>query len=521
MNFIAIKNDLQQKGLLNLAKDFKNATGKFALLLYKEEIERALKTPGFSGFQLLDLHDFPGQSTALVGILNPFWESKGFTTPEEHRRWCSEMVPLIRYTKAVYTNNETFDASIEVANFYKPLKNVVLEVEIFIGSEKLYHSEIKATEILVGNGQNLGSISYPLSGIKKAAKIKVSVSIKETAYKNDWDIFVYPENINYPEVNVPEGVFVTRSFSEAEAWLKEGKTVLLNPPLNAMKGITGKFVPVFWSPVHFPNQPGTMGILCNPSHPALKDFPTDYHSNWQWWDLNINSKVVNADTLGGQPILTVIDNFFRNRNLSVLLEGKAGNGKLMFCTIDLNTDIENRPAARQLLLSLLNYMNSKAFNPSSSIDLEKLMHINVLKINSISKILDCSSHDSSYPPEAALDGDKNTFWHTAWGQNIKNHPHHIAFELAKETEIAGFTYVPRQDNNPNGFVARYEFYVGYDAKNWGTPISSGTFEFSTQPQTVHFKTSVKAKYIKFNVLEGFDTQPFASVAELELILANK
>jgi len=520
LNFIAIQKDLQQKGLLNMAKDYTDATGKFALLLYKEEIERALKTPGFSGFQLLDLHDFPGQSTALVGILNPFWESKGFTTPDEHRRWCSEVVPMIRYPKAVYTNNETFDASLEVANFWKPLKDVVLDVEIYNGSEKLYHTEIKATEINIGNAHKIGAISYPLSGIEKASKLKVSIGIKGTAYRNDWDIFVYPGKVNYPAVNYTGGVFVTRSFSEAEAWLKEGKTVLLNPPLNAINGITGKFVPVFWSPVHFPNQPGTMGILCNPSHPALKDFPTDYHSNWQWWDLNINSKVVNTDTLGGQPIVRVIDNFFKNRSLSVLLEGKVGNGKLLFCSIDLEKDIDNRPAARQLMLSLLNYMNSSAFNPTSTIDLERMEHIMISKHNSGSKILDCSSYDSSYPPEAAMDGDKNTFWHTAWGQDLKKHPHHIAIELAKETEIAGFVYVPRQDNNSNGFIAQYEFYVGKDAQNWGTPFAAGSFEWGMNPQIVRFNAPIKTKYIKFKALKGFSNEPFASIAELELIYAN-
>ena len=63
------------------------ASGKLATILYKEEIERALKTPGFSGFQLLDLHDFPGQGTALVGIIDAFWESKGLITPEEFRKF--------------------------------------------------------------------------------------------------------------------------------------------------------------------------------------------------------------------------------------------------------------------------------------------------------------------------------------------------------------------------------------------------------------------------------------------------
>src|SRR5690606_4908157 len=99
------------------ADDFTRASGKLAAMLYKEEIERALKTPGFDGFQLLQLQDFPGQGTALVGLLNAFWESKGIISGEEFRKFNSPLVPLIRFEKAVYKNGEIFTAHIEIANF--------------------------------------------------------------------------------------------------------------------------------------------------------------------------------------------------------------------------------------------------------------------------------------------------------------------------------------------------------------------------------------------------------------------
>ena len=108
---------MQEKGLLSKADDYLNASGKLAAILYKEEIERALKTPGFSGFQLLDLHDFPGQGTALVGLLDAFWDSKGIVAAEDFRNFCSPVVPLTRFPKAVYTNNELFEATVEIANY--------------------------------------------------------------------------------------------------------------------------------------------------------------------------------------------------------------------------------------------------------------------------------------------------------------------------------------------------------------------------------------------------------------------
>jgi hypothetical protein len=56
-------------------------------LCYKADIEAALRTKDFGGFQLLDLHDFPGQGTALVGVLDPFWGEKGYISPAEYKRF--------------------------------------------------------------------------------------------------------------------------------------------------------------------------------------------------------------------------------------------------------------------------------------------------------------------------------------------------------------------------------------------------------------------------------------------------
>ncbi len=102
LNFKAIKADLEQRNLIAKAPDYTLASGKLAAVLYKEEIERALKTQRISGFQLLDLHDFPGQGTALVGLLDAFWDSKGLIAAEKFREFCAPIVPLARFAKAIY-----------------------------------------------------------------------------------------------------------------------------------------------------------------------------------------------------------------------------------------------------------------------------------------------------------------------------------------------------------------------------------------------------------------------------------
>ncbi|WP_202616907.1 hypothetical protein [Arcticibacter tournemirensis] len=164
LNFKAIRNDLQKKGMLSLARSFMLASGKFSANLYKEEIERALKTKGMSGFQLLDLHDFPGQGTALVGVLDAFWDSKGLVTAKEHRAYCSPVVPLIRFPKAIYINTEKFSADAEIANFSSGiLKNVktVWTVKSAKGIV-LFNGDLNKEEIPVGNGLSLGRIEFSL-----------------------------------------------------------------------------------------------------------------------------------------------------------------------------------------------------------------------------------------------------------------------------------------------------------------------------------------------------------------------
>lgn len=375
LNFIAVKNDLEKKELIDLAPGFTYNSGKLAALLYKEEIERALKTPSFDGFQLLQLQDFPGQGTALVGLLNAFWESKGVISAEEFSQFNSELVPLIRFEKAVYEKGETFNASIEVANFFKELQNQTIDWEVTDQAGLVIkNGTLPNIDLTIGNNAGLGKINLQINQ-ETAQKLTITVNLKGTKYKNSWNIWAYPKDV---PVNSKD-ILVTSSFQTASAALDQGKTVLLNPDYNTLQGIQGRFVPVFWSPVHFPNQPATMGLMVDEKHPAFDSFPTDSHTDWQWWDLCINSKSVITDSLNVSPIVRVIDNFVTNHHLANVFEAKVGKGKLVFSSIDLTSNLNDRPVARQLRHSLLEYMGSEAFNPSTTITIEALQKVKLDK----------------------------------------------------------------------------------------------------------------------------------------------
>jgi len=369
MNFKAVKNDLQQKGLLHLADDYLMASGQLAKLLYKEEIERALKTVGISGFQLLDLHDFPGQGTALVGLLDAFWDSKGIVDSTEFKTFCSALVPLIWMDKAVYKTNESIKVEFGVANYLKELNQQKVNIEIIDGNNRvLQQKKFDVPVIQFGKTSMLGTFEFPLSAVTEASRLTIRLSIDGTNFQNSWPVWVYPEAVT----DQAGSVVVTSSFDEAEKALKQGRKVFLNPEIKKMNGLEGKFVQVFWSPVHFPNQPGTMGLLIDPKNPAFSSFPTEFHSNWQWWDLCKQSKTLEFGSLTVKPLIRVVDNFFKNRNLTNLFEVKVGEGKLLFSSIDLTIRLAERPEATQLRSSILNYMNSDKFNPENQIDFSLL-----------------------------------------------------------------------------------------------------------------------------------------------------
>ncbi|WP_395048750.1 sugar-binding domain-containing protein [Flavobacterium sp.] len=369
LNFKAIKKDLEQKGLIGKASDYTEASGKLAVILYKEEIERAVKTAGISGFQLLDLHDFPGQGTALVGLLDAFWDSKNLISAAEFRQFSAPVVPLIRFPKATYVNNESFVATLDVSNYSaNDLKDQVIEWSINNGMTVMA-SGSTTTTISLGYNKKVIEFNESLQKITKATKLNIQVALKGTDYKNQWNVWVYPQKqtIDYGKV------IYTRNLKDAFTHLAAGHKVLLNPDWKKIKGIEGKFVPVFWSPIHFPKQAGTMGILCDPTHKALADFPTDKHTDWQWWDLNVNSTTLIMDSIvGGNPIVEMVDNFANNRKLASLFEGSIGSGKLVIASFDLITDIEKRPVAKQMLISILNYMNDPSFKPEPIKNLDAL-----------------------------------------------------------------------------------------------------------------------------------------------------
>jgi hypothetical protein len=375
-NFGLIRDDLAKKNLLDLEPEYVQASGRFATLLYKEEIEVLLRTPGYGGFSLLDLHDYPTQGTALVGPLDAFWDSKGFITPKAFRRYCSATVPLLRLPKRTFTSDEPFLATAEIAHYGAadlPSTQPVWSIKDEQGRE-VAAGKFPSLTVPTGKLTELGEIKASLARARAPGKFAVTISLPGTAFANDWNIWVYPAKIVAPP---PADVVVSEKWDEAKAALAAGKKVVFCPQTaNPATSLSGSFLPVFWSPVWFPSQkPNTMGLLCDPRHPLFAQFPTEMNSDWQWFNLMQRARVFILDDTPADyhPLVQVIDNFARNHKLGVVFEGRVGAGQLLVCGLDL-AEVKD-PAVRQWLTSLYTYAGSAKFRPDQELDaglLEKL-----------------------------------------------------------------------------------------------------------------------------------------------------
>lgn len=378
-NFEIFEETLKEHGMEQLGDSFLLASGKLQALCYKADIEAALRTRDFGGFQLLDLHDFPGQGSALVGVLDPFWGEKGYITPAEYKRFCNSTVPLARLKKCIFTNNESFEASVEVAHYGDgPVSNCTADWKIADSAGKVIQTgKFTETDIPVGNCFKLGDVSLPLAIFTKPSKLRFEVVLNNGS--NSWDFWVYPAT---KEAISGEGdIRVIQQLDNKTAqFLENGGSVLLNLKQGTLSkemggNIKTGFSSIFWNTAWTNGQgPHTLGILCNPQHPALAEFPTEYHSNWQWWDAMSHSGAINLTTFpsGIKPIVRVIDDWFTNRPLALLFEARVGKGKILVSGIDLAQNLDKRPEAQQLLYSLKKYMAGNIFAPANQIELRSL-----------------------------------------------------------------------------------------------------------------------------------------------------
>ncbi|HWS89638.1 MAG TPA: discoidin domain-containing protein [Pyrinomonadaceae bacterium] len=523
-NYEIFRDSLAAHGLSGKDRQFAWASGRYQLACYKEEIEANLRTPGMAGFQLLDLHDYVGQGTALVGLLDPFWESKGYVEAAEFRRFNSETVPLARLTKRVFTGDETLEAEVEVAHYgAAPLNNASPSWKVVDARGRVLASgRWPSRTIPVGKNTSLGRVSVDLSKLPAPRRYKLVVGLRGTAAENDWNFWLYPSEA---ERAAPRDVLITRSWDEAEAKLREGGKVLYVPRRADLDWTSPPLddVPVFWNRLMGPAWGRMLGLLSDTRHPALGLFPTEANFDWQWSEIVRGARAVNLDRLPRalEPIVWAIDDWNRNYKLGLLFECRVGRGRLLASGADIETDLDARPAARQLRHSLLAYMASPRFRPAVAVRAEELRGL--LFDTRVMKRLGAEAKGESLPTNPAsnaLDGDPNTFWLAGDARKGVKHPHALNISFPAPVAVSGLVLMPRQNHREHeGDIRGYRIEASDDGERW-REVARGELVSTFEPQRLSFPQTVTARHLRLTALGGFGTDVTAALAELAVAYAG-
>jgi hypothetical protein len=501
-NLERFRESLSRHGMLPQLPDFHRASGALAAELYREENELFLRTADMGGFQHLDLQDYPGQGSALVGLLDAFMESKGIVTAEEFRRSCSPVVPLARFDRYTWRSSETYTADLQLAQ-YGPgdLRDAVTSWTLTSSDGASIGSGEFRTETLAQGGlRNLGRVEAPLRTVHAPARctLEVKVASGGQTYSQHWPVWVYPDQ---PDTRVPVNVSLVHSLDAgARQLLADGHRVVLMPDADAWANtLPGGYATDYWNWPMFNNTPGTMGLLIQEKHPALAEFPTRFYSERQWAPIALASTPVFL--LGTspefRPIVQVIDNYERNEKLGLVFETQVGRGRLLVCAVNLLAEnLRDRPEAQQLLASLLHYAASDAFAPQSRLS-EETLALTLRPSLAQAKGVQATASSSFTPPWGfvpkpahAIDGDANTRWFPA--ENDKSP--WLAIDLGANRSVDTVELVWEHDLA--GYVGAVEF--SSDGEDW-TDARLKADPLSTAGRTLLVGTPAATRHVRVRV----------------------
>ncbi len=372
-NLELIKKNVTEKGLSHEWTRRVEATGELALLCYREEVEAALRTEEYSGISLLGLQDFPGQGTALVGMLNSHLKAKpyNFAAPERFRRFFKDALPLAFLDKYTYVDGEMLKAVVKLANYSKGDITGRLLVKVSDAEKALLTKEYDEVTCRQGELSELGKIEIELELPEPKRNSELTLNVSFAGYDNSYDIYVYTRESQSPEK--PDSVYECRALDDkAKEVLKEGGIVFLAPDSTRQAlpaSIKSTFSTDFWSVGTFSSQEGSMGLLIDEKHPLFRNFPTRFYPGYQWFVQSSQRALLLPE--GVRSIVTVMDCYAYLRNMGMLLEFKCLKGKVFVSSMGLH-DLQDYPECRALLTSVYRYLASEDFAPVQEISFEAL-----------------------------------------------------------------------------------------------------------------------------------------------------
>ena len=375
-NYRIIRRRAEEKGLLPLWDRMAEASGELALICYREEAGAVMRTPEMSGISLLGLQDFPGQGTALVGMMNAHLQPKpfAFARPERFEAFFRDRIPLICLDRYTWFAGETMDAEILNVNYGGETLTGTLTLTLRTEEKVLLNTEAEGWCAPAGRAETGKTFRIQLPEPDRPCCAVLEAALKEEPehYRSEVRVWIYPDR----EAADAEGIFRCRSLNaRAAEVLASGGKVLLEPPSlqQALPGsMQGQFSTDFWSVGTFPQQEGGMGLLIRNEHPLFSGFPTSFHTDYQWWLMAGQRAMRLKDESAAEGILVrQLDSFSRLDTFAMLLEAKVGPGRILISSMGLE-DLPQKPEVIALRNAMIRYMQSEVFQPRATLTEEEI-----------------------------------------------------------------------------------------------------------------------------------------------------
>ena len=325
-NFEVFRERLQAAGLWEDHERFFRSAGKLAIDCYRREIETFLRTSELSGFQLLDLQDFTGQGTALVGVLNAFMESKGLISAEEWREFCASTVVLGEFDRFVFADGDEVWLNVRVSECDPHKVHTRVCCELLDGDTVLAEQAVPVR----GTGRRLTQamgicMGQVFADAFQPRRLSVRLTLEDGTV-NRYPIWVFPE---YPIEITREGITLGDKRVAFVSSIEEAKASAV--PAIVIPDADGKlpatYASDFWCYPMFrsisesmgkPLPIGTLGLCIDAQHPWLKAFAQEDYTTPAWYQVIQTSHCENVDC--HNPVVQMIDNTERCQRLCILWE---------------------------------------------------------------------------------------------------------------------------------------------------------------------------------------------------------
>ena len=320
-NFEVFRERLIAAGLYGAHERNFRAAGRLAIDCYRREIETALRSRELSGFQLLDIQDYTGQGTALVGVLNAMMESKGLITPEGWRSFCADTVVLGLFERFIFTSGENVRFGIMISECDPDKSHHTIRCTLMDDRQVLQ-------EIVCKPGPRQGRLydavqaSFAPVSVDRPTKLTVRLEL-EDGTANEYPIWLFAEI----QVKITrEGIFTEndalRFVPDLETARKTAGKVIVVP--SGEGRLPAEYCSDFWCYPMFrsisewmkkPLPVGTLGLCIDEHHALLAGFPAEEYTTPPWYRL---LKHAHCEPITQPGIVEMIDNVERCQRLGVL-----------------------------------------------------------------------------------------------------------------------------------------------------------------------------------------------------------